>query len=414
MFGLVDCNNFFVSCERVFKPWLNGVPVVVLSNNDGCVIARSNEAKAMGIKMGVPFFEVRPLMESGVLKVFSSNYALYGDMSARVMSIIRAMVPRIEVYSIDECFVHFDEIDDPHALGLEVARRVRQWTGIPVSVGVAPTKTLAKMASKFAKKYKGYRGCCMIDTDAKRLKALSLFPVEDVWGIGRRTFRKIHTYGVKTALDFAQWDEVAVKRQFGINGLRTWSELRGIPSVEEERTEARQTITTSRSFKEPIDSFDHLNEVVADFAAHCARKLRKQNGNCQELTVFIRTNYFRTDIEQYSNAMRITFRVPTSDVRELVAAASRCLRSIWRPHRAIKQAGVTVSRIVDGVIQTDAFDTVDRAKQARLLKAVDAVKNTYGDRALRVILQGDCSNEMNRQYRSPCYTTEVEEILCVK
>ncbi len=414
MVGLVDCNNFFVSCERVFKPWLNGVPVVVLSNNDGCVIARSNEAKAMGIKMGVPFYQVRPLADSGKLTLFSSNYALYGDMSRRVMNIIRSMVPRIEVYSIDECFIHLEGIRNPQEYCREMVTRIRQCTGIPVSIGIAPSKTLAKMASKFAKKYKGYRGCCQIDTDEKRLKALSLFPIEDVWGIGRRSARKLQMSGVKTALDFSQWSEDMVKPRFGINGVRTWQELRGIASIPAETTAAKQTITTSRSFKECINSQSLMNEMVADFAAHCARKVREQHSRCTDVTVFLHTNAFREDAPQFFGAYTTTLHVASSDVRELVAAASKSLQALWRPGFDYKQAGVTVSNIVTGVMQTDAFDTVDRQKQERLLKTLDQIKSRHGERALRVMAQGDCSNEINRNFRSPCYTTDLAHILEVR
>ncbi len=414
MFGLVDCNNFYASCERVFKPWLNGVPIVVLSNNDGCVIARSNEAKALGIKMGVPFFQVKHLMDEGKLRVFSSNFALYGDMSRRVMNVIRSRVPRIEVYSIDECFVDFAGIADPYPLGLDVVRQVKQWTGIPVSMGIAPTKTLAKMASKYAKKYKGYKGCCLIDTDEKRLKALSLFPIGDVWGVGRRIGVRLEAAGVKTALDFAQWTETAVKKNFGINGLRTWLELRGTSAVKIEHAEAKQTITTSRSFKESIGDFRTMQAMVADFASHCARKLREQKSECRIITVYIHTNSFREDEPQRYGVKHAVMRVPTSDVREIVNAANEALKAAWLEGYTYKQAGVTVSGISNGGIQTDMFDSVDRVKQQRLLKAVDAVKRRYGDRMLRVPIQGDCSNEMNRHFRSRNYTTNLDDILVVK
>lgn len=414
MFGLVDCNNFYASCERVFRPWLNGVPIVVLSNNDGCVIARSNEAKAMGIRMGVPFFQVKHLMYEGKIKVFSSNYALYGDMSRRVMNVIRSRVPRIEVYSIDECFVDFAGIANPYSLGLDVVRQVKQWTGIPVSMGIAPTKTLAKMASKFAKKYKGYKGCCIIDTDQKRLKALSLFPIGDVWGVGRRIGQRLLAAGVNTALDFTKWTEQAVKKNLGINGLRTWQELRGLPSVHIEHSEAKQTITTSRSFKDSIGDFHTMQAMVADFASHCSRKLRAQHSECRVITVFLHTNSFREDEPQRYGVRHAVMSVPTSDVREIVHAADEALKAAWLEGYTYKQAGVTVSGISNGGIQTDMYDHVDRLKQQRLLRAVDAVKSRFGDRMLRVPIQGDCSNEINRHFRSRNYTTNLQDILVVK
>lgn len=414
MFGLVDCNNFYASCERVFRPWLNGVPIVVLSNNDGCVIARSNEAKALGIKMGVPFYQVKHLKDAGKVEVFSSNFALYGDMSRRVMNVIRSRVPRVEVYSIDECFVDFAGIARPYTLGLDVVRQVKQWTGIPVSMGIAPTMTLAKMASKFAKKYKGYKGCCLMDTDEKRLKALSLFPISEVWGVGRRIGRRLEAAGVKTALDFAQWSEPAVKKNFGISGLRTWQELRGVAALKIEHAEAKQTITTSRSFKDSIGDKQTMQAMVADFASHCARKLRAQNSECRVITVFIHTNSFRDDEPQRYGVRHAVMKVPTSDVREIVNAAEQALDAAWLDGYTYKQAGVTVSGISSGGVQTDMFDSVDRVKQQRLLKAVDAVKSRFGDRILRVPIQGDCSNEINRHFRSRNYTTNLDDILIVK
>lgn len=414
MIGLVDCNNFFVSCERVFHPNLRCAPVVVLSNNDGCVIARSNEAKAMDIKMGVPFYQVKHLAEAGKLHVFSSNFTLYGDMSKRVMSVIRSMVPRVEVYSIDETFIDVSGIKDVQQLGLDLSARVEKWTGIPVSVGLAGNKTLAKMASKFAKRYKGYDGCCMIDTVEKREKALRLFPIEDIWGVGRRMFKQMMYYGVHTAYDFTKWNRMRVQREFGISGVNTWLELQGVNCIDFEPSVAKKSITTSRSFKEAITEYERLQAIVADFAALCAKKLREQQGRTSEIIVYFRTNSFRTDLPQYSNAAKVVLNVPSSDVRELVTAATAGLKSIFREGYAYKQAGVLVTNIINGVIETDMFDTVDRVRQERLLKSLDALRGKMGDRAVRVASQGDCSGEMNRKYRSRCYTTNPDDIIEVK
>jgi DNA polymerase V len=229
MYALVDCNNFFVSCERVFQPHLEGKAVVVLSNNDGCVVSRSNESKAMGIKMGVPFYQVRHLVDNGQLYACSSNYALYGDLSDRVMSILADAVPKIEIYSIDEAFLHLDGIpeDQVPRLCRELVDKVRRWVGVPVSVGVAPTKTLAKIASHFAKKYKGYRGVCMMDTEARRLKALELTPIGDVWGIGRRLGPRLQEKGIRTALDYVSRPKEGISANRHVGGVRTWEELQG-------------------------------------------------------------------------------------------------------------------------------------------------------------------------------------------
>ena len=243
MYALVDCNNFFVSCERVFRPELEGKAVVVLSNNDGCVVSRSNESKAMGIKMGVPFYQVKHYADEGVLHACSSNYALYGDLSSRVMSLLAEAVPKIEIYSIDEAFLHLEGIDPEKVPQLcrNLVDKIRKWVGVPVSIGVAPTKTLAKIASHFAKKYSGYHGVCMMDTDAKRLKALALTPIDDVWGIGRRLAPKMLERGVRTALDYAGRPREWVASNFHVNGLRTWEELNGRVAVEEEREDRRKS-----------------------------------------------------------------------------------------------------------------------------------------------------------------------------
>jgi DNA polymerase V len=414
MIGLVDCNNFFASCERVFHPELRTKPVVVLSNNDGCVIARSNEAKALGIKMGIPFYQVKNFVDEGKLHVFSSNYTLYDDMSKRVMSVIRGMVPRIEVYSIDETFIDVSGVENIYQLGLQLSARVEKWTGIPVSVGLAENKTLAKMASKFAKKYKGYHGCCVIDTPERCEKALRLFPINDVWGIGRRMIKQMNYYGVHTAYDFTKWNRSRVQREFGVTGVSTWLELQGVRCIDFEPLVAKKSITTSRSFREEITDFESLSAMVADFAALCAKKLREQHGRTAEVVVYFRTNTFRTDQPQYSNVANVELTVPSSDVRELVAAATAGLKSIFRKGYAYKQAGVVVTNIVNGVIPIDLFDPVDRVRQEKLLQTLDKLRGKMGDRMVRVASQGDCSGEINRKYRSHCYTTNPKEIIEVK
>ena len=325
MYALVDCNNFFVSCERVFQPQLEGRAVVVLSNNDGCVVARSNESKAMGIKMGTPFFKVKHFVESGALEVRSSNYALYGDLSARVMSILAETVPHIEIYSIDEAFLHLDGISREAVPGLcrDLVARIRRWVGIPVSIGVAPTKTLAKIASHFAKNYPGYKGVCMMDSDAKRLKALELTPIEDVWGVGRRLAPRMHASGIRTALDYVTRPESWVRSNFNIPGVRTWEELQGRACVEEDREERRKSICTSRSFADMISDEDELCLRVSDFAASCAHKLREEGSAACEVTTFLYTNRFREDMRQYFPSATVRLAVAANSTHEIVGAALR-------------------------------------------------------------------------------------------
>lgn len=414
MIGLVDCNNFFVSCERVFRPTLRHSPVVVLSNNDGCIVSRSNEAKAMGLKMGTPFYQVRHLVEEGRLFAFSSNLTLYGDMSRRVMSVIRGMVPRIEVYSIDETFIDLRGIANPDELGHDISIRVERWTGVPVSVGIASTKTLAKMASKYAKKYKGFRGCCMIDTEEKRRKALRLYDIKDVWGVGHRMSGRMADDGVHTAEDFIHWNRQRVQREFGITGVRTWLELQGERCFDFEPSVAKRSIVTSRSFQEAVTDFEKLRALVVDFATLCARKLREQHGYASTLVVFTRTNPFRTDLPQYSNYAKVEFPVPTSDLRELAAAATAGLRSIFKSGYAYKQAGVEVLNIANGALQTSIFDKVDRVRQEKLLNSIDGLRKKMGDRVVQVAAQENSVNAASRKYRSGCYTTNVDDVIQVK
>ena len=378
MYALVDCNNFFVSCERVFRPLLEGRPVVVLSNNDGCVVARSNESKAMGIKMGTPFYQVKHLVEQGRLVACSSNYILYGDLSDRVMSILADAVPKIEIYSIDEAFLVMDGLSSERTVDIcrELVGRIRKWVGIPVSIGVAPTKTLAKIASHFAKKYRGYKGVCVIDSDSKRMKALELTPIGDVWGVGRRNVVKMLDSGVRTAADFVSRPEEWVDRNFAVPGVRTWKELQGTVCLAEELPDRRKSICTSRSFADMIDTEDAIAVKVADFAAHCARKLREEGTAASNVTTFLRTNRFRNDLAQYCPEVTVTLPVAANSTYEIVSASLRALKMIFRPGYQYKKAGVVVDGIVDyGSVQGVIFDFDDsmRHRHDVLSSVMDAV-----------------------------------------
>lgn len=417
MYALVDCNNFFVSCERVFQPQLEGRAVVVLSNNDGCVVARSNESKAMGIKMGTPFFKVKHFVESGALEVRSSNYALYGDLSARVMSILAETVPHIEIYSIDEAFLHLDGISREAVPGLcrDLVARIRRWVGIPVSIGVAPTKTLAKIASHFAKNYPGYKGVCMMDSDAKRLKALELTPIEDVWGVGRRLAPRMHASGIRTALDYVTRPESWVRSNFNIPGVRTWEELQGRACVEEDREERRKSICTSRSFADMISDEDELCLRVSDFAASCAHKLREEESAACEVTTFLYTNRFREDMRQYFPSATVRLAVAANSTHEIVGAALRAFRTIYRPEYMYKKAGVIVNAIVPAdAVQSSLFDNDEelRDRQERLSKVMDAV-NAGGNSLLRLASQrsGHYADGIRSEYRSRLYSTSLDDII---
>lgn len=417
-YALVDCNNFFVSCERAFQPELEGKPVVVLSNNDGCVVARSNESKAMGIKMGTPFFKIRDKVESGNLIVRSSNYSLYGDLSSRVMSILAAAVPKIEIYSIDEAYLCVDGIDKKklEVLCPELVRRIRKWVGIPVSIGIASTKTLAKVANHFAKKYPGYRGVCRIVTEEQRVKALKLTPIGDVWGIGRRVAPRLLTMGLTTAFDYVSMPQDWVYKNLGLGGLRVWNELNGKESVEEERDEARQSICTSRSFAETITDIQELSARVSDFAAKCAEKLRHDGTAAYCINTFLYTNRFREDKPQDFPDATIRLDMPASSTQEVVSAALKALKLIWKPGFEYKKAGVVVFDIVNrDERQLTLFETdsAKKEKQDVLSQVMDNVNVSSGQNVLRVATQrpGHYADGIRREHASRLFSTDWDSII---
>lgn len=414
MIALIDCNNFYASCERVFNPSLQFKPIIVLSNNDGCVIARSEEAKQLGIEMGIPFFQIKRLVEEKGIYVFSSNYTLYGDMSRRVMSLIRSCVPQIEVYSIDECFVSFEGVNAIKDFSLDLRNRILKGVGIPVSIGVAPTKTLAKLAASFAKKYKAYNGVCIMDTIDKIDKALKLAPIEKIWGIGRRSLPKLHYQGIDTAYDFSLKSESWIRKELTVIGLRTWKELRGESCIDLEISTAKKSITTSRSFNRKLTDFEELFEVVANFAAACAKKLRAEGSSAGSILVFLHSSTKR-DVETLkNNAARIQLVVPTSNPAELIKASRDALSIIYSPNQGYKKAGVIVMDITDS-IQTSLFDNKDRGKQEKLLKVTDAIKLKNGDHSIKIATQGafQLGNYMDRKFVSQLYTTNLDDIINV-
>lgn len=414
MFGLVDCNNFYASCERVFNPSLNGKPIVVLSNNDGCVIARSNEAKLLGIKMGVPAYQIKDLVKKHDVAVFSSNYVLYGDMSGRVMSMLADIAPEIEIYSIDEAFINIDGIQDLQSLGLKIVNQVTRGTGIPVSVGIAPTKTLAKLANKFAKKHPAYNRLCIINTEEKRIKALQLTDIVDVWGIGRRQAEKLEKQGVKTAYDFTQLPGSWVRKNMTVTGERTWKELRGISCIDmESAPPAKKQICTSRSFGKMVEDIDTMSEAIATHASTCAKKLRQQKSYAMSLMVFIHTNNFREDLPQYWKNTIIKLPVPTNDTLEIVHYALEGLKSIYMPGYQYKKAGVIITEIVTSA-QLGLFDTVDREKREKLMQAIDKVNGEH-KHLVKLAVQGNGRDwKLKQEQLSKRYTTDINEVLTIK
>jgi DNA polymerase V len=424
MFALVDCNNFYCSCERVFNPALRDKPVVVLSNNDGCIIARSNEAKALGIKMGEPFFKIRQTLEEQKVAVFSSNYALYGDMSHRVMSLLSEFTPDITIYSIDEAFLQLPIAEhDPtfsiEEYGKKIVRTVTKGTGIPVTIGIAPTKTLAKIASHFGKQYAGYKNVCLIDTEEKRAKALQLTPIHEVWGIGRRLSPQLAYYGIRTAWDLTQKSEQWVRRNFSVTLARTWKELQGDSCIDIEELPHSKSICTSRSFPEKgISELPLLEEAVANFAASCSRKLKQQRTACYGMTIFAYTSRFPTSGHPYQLSQTCSFSVATSDRQEIVSRAVEVLRQHWPDDITpfIKKAGVIAWGIIpDTAIQAQLFDPIDRGKQMALSKAIEEINRKNGHNMVRIAVQGyDKRWHLKCERISKQYTTDIDDIIEIK
>ncbi|HHZ81256.1 MAG TPA: Y-family DNA polymerase [Flavobacteriales bacterium] len=414
--ALVDCNNFFASCERVFRPNLVSKPVVVLSNNDGCVIARSNEAKALGIKMGAPAFKNEKLFERNGVNVFSSNFALYGDMSKRVMDTIRPEVDDMEVYSIDEAFLVFEgPAAEERARALRV--KVEQWTGIPVSIGLAPTKTLAKIATRIAKKMPEMNGVFVLSSPADIARALQRCPVEDIWGVGSRSASKLQSYGITNALKLSLADSGWVRRNLSVTGVRLQKELQGtVCSTVNDHAPRKKNIRTARSFGKEVTSLAGLKESVGTFAVNCARKLRREGSCCSAVTVFVNTNPFKPQATQYNAARTIKLEVPTNDNLEIVDAAIRALREIYRADCTYKKAGVLVGDIVPSEqVQLGLFDSVDRTKRGTLMKSVDSINDKMGRDKVRLAVQGfDRKWRLRQERLSPCYTTRFSEILTVR
>lgn len=414
MFGLVDCNNFYASCERVFNPYWDGRPVVVLSNNDGCVIARSNEAKALGIKMGVPAYQIKDLVSSQGVAVFSSNYTLYGDMSGRVMSILAELAPELEIYSIDEAFLNLEGIKDLTTIGGNIINKVTHGTGIPVSMGIACTKTLAKIANKFAKRYPAYEQLCIIDTEEKRIKALQLFEIGNVWGIGRKQAAKLEKQGVKTAYDFTQLSEIWVRKNMTVTGERTWKELRGVSCIDlESAPPSKKQICTSRSFGKMLTDIETIAEAIATHASTCARKLREQKSYAKSLMVFIHTNNFREDLPQYWKNTVVHFPVPTNDTQEIVHYALSGLKMIYRENYQYKKAGVIITEITEGA-QLGLFDSINRKRQELLMQTIDKINGEHGHR-VKLAIQGTGNDwKLKQEQLSRHYTTDINEIINIQ
>ncbi|OAI14874.1 hypothetical protein A1359_10170 [Methylomonas lenta] len=420
MFAIADCNTFYASCERVFQPHLNGKPVVVLSNNDGCVIALTAEAKALGIKIGAPYFKIEKYAKQEGIAVFSSNYALYGDMSQRVMHVLSRYAPKVEVYSIDECFLDFSGLPiDLTAYCLNICQTVKQWTGIPISIGIAPTKTLSKLANRLAKK-----GCSpsgpVLDwrTLPSAETVLESVPLDDLWGISRRWSEKLNAIGIHNALALRNSNPKEMRQHFGVVLERIVMELRGISCIPlEEMPPAKKQILTSRSFGEKLTGFDDLRSAVTHFAARAAEKLRRQNLATQALTVFIQTSPFDSSRPQYSNSATTEFDIPTNDTAQLINSAHHGLQRIFRKGFSYQRAGILLPDLLPaGVVQATLFDSADDLDRSeQLMAALDTINRRHGKKSIRYASE-IISNKwhMRQQFKSPSFTTNWQELLTVR
>lgn len=421
MYALVDCNSFFCAVEKVFHPGLSGKPVCVLSSNDGCVVALTPEAKALGIRRGDPVFKVKDIVERNDVRVFSGNMSLYAAMSRRIVQILRKSVAKVESYSIDESFCCLDGYERLYDLAefmRGIARKIALYTDIPVSVGIAPTKTLAKAGSLFAKRYAGYRGVCMIDTEEKRRKALSMLSLADIWGIGRRTREKLSLYGVESPLAFADKSASWVKSHLQKNGYCTWLELNSVPCIDTSEVVRNQSICTSHSFARNVEDLPSLKASVASFAFSCANKLRAQQAMASSVTVFLGSNRFRDDLEQYENADTAFFITPTSDSLEITSSALQILERLYKPGIQYKKTGVVLGRIgPSDSVQQDLFDSIpNRPQRMALMKAIDALNCRYGPKTVSLVVEDSQKRDwqVKSEFRSPDYLTNINEILTVK
>lgn len=420
VFALVDCNNFYASCEKLFRPDLRNTPVVVLSNNDGCIVARSAEAKALGIKMGTPYFQVKRFLEQEGVEVFSSNYALYGDMSQRVMATLEMLAPRVEVYSIDEAFLdltgmaHKTNLTD---FGKHVKDTVRQWTGITTCVGIAPSKTLAKLANQAAKQYPATGGVVDLTDQARQRRLMHLMPVGEVWGIGRNYTAQLEHFGIKTALQLADADQSWIKKHFSVVVQRTVLELNGQPCADLElEAPARQQILCSRSFAEDIVQFNSMREAITGFVTRGAEKLRQESQKAKRITVFIRTCPHRDGRRFYSNRASMDLVEPVSDTRRLAETAHELLCAVWKDGHHYKKGGIMLTGLYQaGSWQPDLFhQNKEKPCSDALMRTIDAI-NQKGIGRVFLASQGMNEGYQMRQNRlSPAYTTRWAELPIVR
>ena len=416
IYALVDCNNFYCSCERVFNPALEKKPMAVLSNNDGCIVARSNEIKALGIPMGAPMFQYKELLEKKRAIILSSNYQLYGDMSQRVMETLRQFTPSMEVYSIDEAFLRLEEFQrlDLIKYCLEIRKTVKQWTGIPVSIGIAPNKTLSKVANHIAKKHTktGVFDICKRSTQNE---ILANFPVGNIWGVGRQLSKKLNEMGINTALKLRDVDIVWARKHFTVVGERLVRELRGLSCLELEEVITKKNITSSKSFGKSVTDKRELMNAIANYATKACHKLRLQNSKAQGLYVYLRTNPFRRQDPQYDNGITYGFMEPSDDTTFIIQAARKCLEQIYSKGYKYHKAGIMLLDLVPSSYkQMEMFDTEETQSRSKLMKTIDVMNNSMGQDTIRFAAQGIYHPWARKcEHRTPRYTTNWDELVKV-
>jgi DNA polymerase V len=415
--GLIDCNSFYASCERIFNPKLLGKPIVVLSNNDGCIITRSAEAKALGIKMGEPYFKAKKIIEKNNVKVFSSNYSLYGDISQRVMEILLGFSPEVEIYSIVEAFLNFKGFKNHELLTYckYIRQTIKQWVGIPVSIGVGSTKTLSKIANHLAKKEADYEGICILKGDEKIEEALNRIEIGDVWGIGRRLSKFLRNYEVRTAKQFAFLDRRWIRKNMGVVGEKIQLELCGVSCLDLELLPSpKKSCCVSRSFSRPIEKIEELQESIANYGSRVAEKIREEGLIAQSMSIFVLTNHFNKKEKQYSSSIKLQLDYPTSDSKLIVKRAVEGIKRIYKEGYRYKKAGIILYELHSSSSVRGLLD-YDKPRTDSLMRSLDEINYRYGSATLRLAAEGiRRSWHMRREKVSPCYTTSFDQLMIVK
>ena len=415
--ALIDCNNFYASCERIFNPRLIGKPIVVLSNNDGCIITRSAEAKELGIKMGEPYFKAKKIIDKNNVRVFSSNYSLYGDISQRVMETLARFASDVEIYSIDEAFLGLNGFENYELSKYcqYIRRTIKQWVGVPVSIGVSTTKTLSKIANNLAKKNKEYDGVCILKSWFDINEALKLTSIEDVWGIGRRLSVFLKKYKINTAYDFTQLDKGWIRKNMGVVGEKTFLELCGVSCIELELIPSdKKSCCVSRSFSKPVEKIDDLEESISSYGTRVAEKIREEGLVAESMSIFVLTNYFNRKEKQYSNSIKLQLPYPTNNSIKIVKRALEGIKKIYRQGYRYKKAGVILYGLTKAK-QTRGLLDYDRESSDSIMNTLDRINERYGSSTIRLASEGvDKSWSMRRESVSPCYTTRFDDLVEAK